>query len=100
MYADGMTESMKLAIWETDRRRKKQMEYNAKHGITPQTIRKAIAQLEVSVERGASPSVRQIEAKMVTLDLEMKAAAEDLNFEKAIELREEIAALKEKLKQQ
>lgn len=98
MYADEMTESMKLAIWETDRRRKKQVEYNTKHGITPQTIRKAIAQLEeVRVERGASASVQQVEAKIVALDLEMKAAAEDLNFEKAIELREQISHLKAKL---
>ncbi|MFV0444692.1 MAG: excinuclease ABC subunit UvrB [Planctomycetaceae bacterium] len=104
LYADMMTESMQKAIDETNRRREVQLKYNAEHGITPETIKKAIRRgLEEeiqarSIERTASGV--QDEAEFVTqeylaeLEAEMLAAAEALEFERAANLRDKILALK------
>ncbi|MBI2375983.1 MAG: excinuclease ABC subunit UvrB [Deltaproteobacteria bacterium] len=104
MYADSVTHSMKAAIDETDRRRKKQVAYNEEHGITPTTIAKEIRDLralagfktelqvyaEVDEELGSDEDV---EAKIERLRKEMKAAASDLDFEKAASIRDRVRAL-------
>jgi excinuclease ABC subunit B len=99
MYADVMTLSMKKAIDETNRRRKIQEEYNKKHGITPQTIKKSISDILTSVyeadyftvptvmEKGKeyipSSEMPKLIAKM---EKEMKAAAKNMEFERAAEI--------------
>jgi len=97
-YADKMTDSMKNAIKETDRRRKMQIDYNKKHGITPQSIKKAVRQETAVIDKTEMENQDMTPEKIVELEEEMKAAAEDLDFEKAIELRDRINKLKNKLK--
>jgi excinuclease ABC subunit B len=115
LYADNMTDSMKNAIAETDRRRAKQVAYNEAHGIQPKSIVKAIRDLtdrvksesntdEVEYET-AKPgrlSVRDLpkseaEKILANLEGEMKAAAKDLEFEKAALLRDQILELRQQL---
>ena len=104
LYADKMTDSIKQALDETERRRKKQFEYNLKHGITPQTIKKAISNTlltmtETDEEREQKSSVpslkdlKNIDKEIKRLTKEMKAYAEDLEFEKAMKCRDEIRRL-------
>ncbi|MEE3371815.1 MAG: excinuclease ABC subunit UvrB [Planctomycetota bacterium] len=105
LYADRVTDSMQRAIEETRRRRALQEEYNAKHGITPQSIRKEIqAGIEAVSEahREANAAVgRHEESEIVTEDLiqelqtEMLEAAESLEFERAAALRDQITQLRE-----
>lgn len=109
MYADTITESMRKAISETNRRRKLQMEYNQEHGITPRTIQKAVRDVIESTKtaedearyyiRGdeASMSEESLKKLIRKLEEEMKAAAADLQFERAAELRDKITELKNKL---
>src|SRR5574341_594891 len=107
MYADKVTDSMRTAITETERRRKRQAEYNKEHGITPTSIVKAIDEVLSSVYdrdystvpdprdlRPAFRSIAELEAHIVTLDQQMKAAAANLDFEKAASLRDQIRALR------
>ena len=106
MYADKITDSMKKAIAETKRRREIQQEYNEAHGITPQTIIKKVhdiihATKEVEEDKKfglekepESMSVEEIKKAIKKLDKEMKAAARDLQFERAGELRDKIIELK------
>ncbi|WP_447973334.1 excinuclease ABC subunit UvrB [Nitrospira sp. Kam-Ns4a] len=107
LYGDVVTDSMRLAIEETRRRRVIQAEYNAAHGITPEGIRKGIPELEyklaeldyVQLEVAAEPGTRDGEAETLEqtirkLEEEMKAAAKVLEFERAAELRDRIRALK------
>ncbi len=107
LYADVMTDSMRQAMAETDRRRAIQQQYNAANGITPQSIRKRIDEVLSSVyERDYLDYTRVAEDKDVflspqkrhelleKLDQEMKAAAKNLEFEKAARIRDEIAKLK------
>ena len=114
MYADKETAAMRAAIEETDRRRAIQVAYNEEHGITPETIVKGISdiaeflQSESKVPRsrrraparraGAMPPA-EIEKTIVELEEEMLAAAEDLRFEYAAKLRDEIRDLKRELDQ-
>jgi excinuclease ABC subunit B len=97
MYADNFTQSMKEAISETERRRKKQITYNQKYGITPRTIVKAVAEREdqagIDVEI-KSMSAKDLSKLSVEIETSMKRYAEDLNFEKAIELREQLTKIK------
>ncbi len=95
MYADNMTDSMKQAISETERRRKLQMDYNRKHGITPQTIKKRIQDKLVEIE-GIKKKIpkKEVPAYLIELETKMKLAAENLDFESAIELRDEIERVK------
>ncbi len=101
MYADVLTDSMKRAIGETERRRKAQDEYNRKHGITPKTIVKPIqSTLNVTKKRNAGDEVelRDIPDEIEKLKALMKLASSQLDFEQAIEIRETIAQLKAKLR--
>jgi len=107
MYADNETHSMRLAISETARRRKLQEAYNEEHGITPQSIIKSIDEVMSSVyERDyMTPAAtidgterfhnqQQLEAYLAAKQGEMKAAAANLDFEKAAALRDEIKRLR------
>ena len=105
LYGDRVTESMRRAITETDRRRDAQRAYNAEHHVTPETIRKAIRtslSQEVAAHRIAREAIHagedeyDREQRIAELEAEMLAAAEELEFERAAALRDRIAALKEK----
>jgi len=100
MYADTITESMEKAISETNRRRGIQEEYNKKYGIIPKTIKKEI-QEGITVKKKLVISdeiaVENIPKTIETLRAQMRVAAKELDFEKAIELREQIALLEKKL---
>lgn len=100
MYADMMTDSMKQAIQETERRRKIQMEYNKKHNVKPMTIKKDIVDtLKIRMEIEDTKMTKQeISKKIEQLKGMMNTAASQLDFETAINLREEIAKLKRKLR--
>jgi excinuclease ABC subunit B len=106
MYADQITESMRVAIEETERRRRKQKAYNEAHGITPQTVQKAVrdvieatraaeekAEYVSVVEQAQSLSPRERKAVIERLEKEMKEAAKQLQFERAAELRDMIIEL-------
>ena len=103
MYADNITQSMKEAISETERRRKKQMLYNQKHGITPKTIVKAVAKREddagINVEI-KSMSAKDLSRLAIEIETNMKRYAEDLDFEKAIQLRDQLTKIKKVLDSQ
>ena len=105
MYADNMTDSMRNAIEETNRRRQIQMKYNEEHGITPQTIKKAVRDLisiskeiakeEVQFEKDPESMSRQeLERLIAQVQKQMQKAAAELNFEMAAELRDKMVELK------
>ncbi|WP_096190756.1 excinuclease ABC subunit UvrB [Evansella halocellulosilytica] len=108
MYADKMTKSMEIAIDETKRRRSIQKEFNEKHGITPQTIQKAVPELiqaTYAAEEEETYDVKEIakhekmskkdrEKVIERMEAEMKDAAKNLDFERAAELRDVIIELK------
>ena len=108
MYADTITDSMRLAIDETERRRSLQEAYNKEHGITPKTIQKSvrelisiskeIAQEELQFEKDPeSMSKKELEKLIADIDKKMKKAAAELNFELAAELRDKMIELKKQL---
>ena len=108
MYADNMTDSMKNAIEITERRRKIQQEYNEEHGITPQTIRKAVRDLisvtkavakqEVQFEKDPeSMDKKELEKVIKDVEKRMKRAATELDFETAAMLRDQMIDLKKHL---
>ncbi|MFP3902964.1 MAG: excinuclease ABC subunit UvrB [Armatimonadota bacterium] len=111
MYADEITPAMQAAIDETERRREKQIAYNEEHGIEPQTIKKAIRETVRAPGRrqAQEPSVAEEIAEAMELDdlrdviaaleVEMNKAAEELDFERAAELRDEIKDLEGMLSQ-
>ena len=105
MYADKITDSMKIALEETRRRREIQQKYNEEHGITPQTIRKAVRDLisiskkvasaEVSFEKDLeSMDRKELEKLIADVNKQMKKVAADLNFEEAAVLRDKLVELK------
>ncbi len=105
MYADQMTDSMREAIEETNRRRAIQQAYNEEHGITPQTIRKAVRDL-IRISKEAEPSSMKLEKDPESMDQKelekliaqiqkkMNQAAAELNFEEAAQLRDKMLELK------
>jgi len=95
LYADTMTDSIKKAMAETGRRRTMQLEYNARHGITPQTIKKPIREKEVDITDIKHVPKSEIPNLIIELDAEMREAAERLEFERAIALRDTIKRLQE-----
>lgn len=110
MYADRITDSMRKAIDETERRRKIQIAFNKKHGITPQTVRKKVQDsIEATkVAETKSPylagdkKVSKLNKKekqqlIEKLEAEMKQAAKQLQFERAAELRDALLELKAEL---
>jgi excinuclease ABC subunit B len=106
MYADSITDSMRAAINETERRRARQAAYNEEHGITPTSIVKAIDDVLSSVydrdyvdvadprERMAFRNLAELESHIKTLEQQMKASAANLDFEKAAALRDQIRTLR------
>jgi len=109
MYADRVTAAMQYAIDETARRRARQAKYNEEHGITPQTIKKAVLEMDRSTGAGdyvvipiltkdeASNEALDISARIEELRSEMLLAAEELEFEKAARLRDQVEQLRAKL---
>ena len=108
MYADTITDSMRQAIDETSRRRELQEAYNREHNITPRTIQKSVrdlisisrevAQTETRMEKDPESMSRQELEKLIKkVEKQMKAAAADLNFETAAELRDKMIELKKNL---
>ena len=106
MYADTITDSMKQAIEETERRRAVQMKYNEEHGITPQTIKKSVRDLisiskkvaaeELRMEKDPeSMSKEELEKLIRDVSKQMRKAAAELNFEAAAELRDKMIELKQ-----
>ena len=109
MYADKITDSMRHAIDETERRRKLQQEYNEAHGITPQTIQKSVRDLiavskkiaadEIKMEKDPESMSRKELEKMITdIQKKMQKAAAELNFEAAAEYRDHMIKLKNALR--
>ena len=108
MYADTITDSMRAAIDETNRRREIQQKYNEEHGITPQTIKKAVRDL-IAISKAASASeeefkkdpesmdARELEKLAKELTKKMRQAAAELNFEEAAKLRDRMKEVKQML---
>ena len=110
MYADTITDSMRAALEETNRRREIQMKYNEEHGITPQTIKKAVRDLisiskviakeELRFEKDPeSMNRKELEKLIADIQKKMQRAAADLNFEAAAELRDKMIELKKRLQE-
>ncbi|MFO7820015.1 MAG: excinuclease ABC subunit UvrB [Halanaerobacter sp.] len=111
MYADKMTDSMQEAIDETERRRTVQVEFNQEHDITPETISKEVrdvlrpvdmvaessGEYSIDEEEEAVLSPEEVEDRIKELEIEMKEAADNLQFEKAAEIRDKISDLQEKM---
>ena len=109
----GLDEAMRTAIRETDRRREIQLAYNKEHGITPETVQKGISEISdfLAMESRAEPARRrrrrdegqpitdpaQLEKVIVELEEEMLAAAEELRFEEAARIRDELKELRRDL---
>ena len=118
MYADSVTDSMKTAISETQRRRQIQLAYNVEHGIDPQTVRRKVTDILLSIaaatrasrrhappkraapKRAARPEMptEELERLIQSLEEEMHQAAKDLRFEYAARLRDEVHDLRKELK--
>ncbi len=109
MYADKITDSMRVAIEETQRRRKVQQAYNEEHGITPQTIRKSVRELIAISKKVAkeemdfvkdpeSMSKKELEKLIADIQKKMQKAAAELNFEAAAEYRDKMVTLKNMLR--
>ncbi|MBC2764243.1 MAG: excinuclease ABC subunit B, partial [ANME-2 cluster archaeon] len=95
LYADNLTDSIKKALEETNRRRNIQLEFNEKHNITPTTIVKPIKEKVVDVKDTKHIPKTDIPNMIIELELGMRKAADDLDFEKAIFIRDKIKALKQ-----
>ena len=109
MYADKITDSMRVAIDETERRRKLQQAYNEEHGITPKTIQKSVRDLIAISKKVAaeemefdkdpeSMSQKELEKLIADIQKKMKKAAAELNFEAAAEYRDKMVSLKNMLR--
>ena len=99
LYADKHTESMLKAIDETNRRRKIQLDYNKKNHITPKTIKKEIEEQRSVIRDTKHIPAKEKERLVKTMEVEMRAAAERLDFELAIAIRDQMSALQKELNQ-
>ena len=98
MYADVVTDSMKRAISETNRRREIQHAYNVQHGIVPKTIEHSVQNtLEITQKTSEAVSAKDLQKQIEAVTARMKTAANQLDFEKAIQLREEVVRLTKQL---
>ncbi|RJS73989.1 excinuclease ABC subunit UvrB [ANME-2 cluster archaeon] len=97
LYADTMTDSIRHAVAETKRRRMLQIEYNREHGIVPATIVKAIKEKEIEIKDVKHIPKKDIPNLLIEIEAEMREAADKLDFERAIALRDKIAALKKRV---
>jgi len=108
MFADRMTDAMKAAIGETERRRAKQVAHNEAHGITPETIIKAVKDISMGKKEGSDRKKRKFDPNKVPkdeikrivdmLEVQMDLASQNMEFEKAADLRDEIEMLREEHK--
>ena len=98
MYADRITKSMRQALDETQRRRKRQTEYNQIHNITPQTISKPIPDAGGQVDTTPHKTTGDIRTEIIELEAQMRTYAEQMDFEKAIECRDRISGMERELK--
>jgi len=94
LYADTLTDSIRAAVAETERRRQMQVAYNEAHGIVPQTIRKPVAAKEVELTDTKHIPKAEIPNLIIELEAQMHEAAEALEFERAIQLRDRVAKLR------
>jgi len=94
LYADTLTDSIRTAVAETERRRQMQVAYNEAHGIVPQTIRKPVAAKEVELTDTKHIPKAEIPNLIIELEAQMHEAAEALEFERAIQLRDRVAKLR------
>ncbi len=99
MYADRTTDSMRAAIEETDRRRAVQERFNAEHGITPKSIVKAVEKAQAEIVETKHYARNELAKMIIGAEKQMRDAAEQLDFEKAIALRDKMAALRKTLGQ-
>ncbi len=97
LYADRSTDSIQQALSETERRRNLQLEYNKKHHIVPQTIIKAVKEKLVEVKDTKHIPRKNIPRMIIDAEMEMKKAAERLDFEEAIRLREQLKKLRQRI---
>ncbi|MCJ7570370.1 MAG: UvrB/UvrC motif-containing protein, partial [Candidatus Thermoplasmatota archaeon] len=95
LYADKKTDSIQNALEETNRRRKIQIEFNKKHNITPETIIKPIKEKIVDIKDVKYIPKKDIPNIIIDLDIQMRDAADNLDFEKAIKIRDRINKLKQ-----
>ena len=98
LYADTITDSIKTAVEETNRRREMQIAYNEKHGISPVTIQKPIREKEVEIQDTKHIPRTELPNMIIQVETEMLEAAERLDFERAIILREKLKKLNEEVK--
>ena len=97
MYADSITQSMKNATLETQRRREKQIAYNIEHNITPQTIVKPVPKQETTLDDSKIKTPHDLTKDIVELEIQMKRYSEELDFEGAIECRDRIKRLQKEI---
>ena len=97
MYADTNTKSIKNTVDETNRRRKKQILYNEKHGITPKTIMKSVPEQEIILDESKLKSIHDLRNDVIDLDAQMKKYSEELDFEQAIACRDRIKRLEKEI---
>ena len=107
MYADSITDSMRQALDETERRRNRQIAYNAEHGITPESVKKAIYALEINetdlqadaieIMAGAGVPREDLLAIVRDLEKEMRRLSKELQFEDAARVRDRIILLRRRL---
>ncbi len=98
MYANKVTQSMKLAMTETERRKNRQIEYNKTMGITPATIVKAIPSQTIALEETRHMSRHDLQTLAIEIEATMKRYAEDLDFENAIEYRDKLTKIQRQLR--
>lgn len=97
LYADTITGSMQKAIEETERRRDLQIRYNKAHGITPRTIQKPVRDQEIDIGKKKKVPKQALPNLIINLESQMRSAAQRLDFEEAIRLRDQIAALRKEM---